>query len=139
MRSKFITDPQDPFGDGVPGPVGEWVSPNFFPATFAPAAGHEDGNSSAGTSLVSLLAPVPIVPAEAVEAQAAQTGSGGPGSVVAVTSQSGGFTINLIFDAAAMASTTAAANFRAGIEQAASMLSATITNKNRRWRRRWTG
>ena len=39
---------------------------------------------------------------------------------------SGGFTINLIFDAAAMA---APASFRAGIEQAASILSATITNK----------
>src|SRR6185295_5933304 len=61
------------------------------------------------------------------EAQAAvaQSGSGGTGSVVAVTS-SAGFTINLIFDAAAMA---APASFRAGIQQAASILSATITNK----------
>ena len=39
---------------------------------------------------------------------------------------SGGFAINLIFDTAAMA---APASFRAGIEQAASILSATITNK----------
>jgi serralysin len=38
-------------------------------------------------------------------------------------------TINLEFDAAAMASTAAAASFRAGIEQAASVLSATITDK----------
>ena len=53
------------------------------------------------------------------------SGTGGTGSVVAETSSSG-FTINLIFDAAAMA---APASFRTGIEQAASILSATITNK----------
>ncbi len=53
------------------------------------------------------------------------SGGGGTGSVVAETSSSG-FTINLIFDAAAMA---APASFRTGIEQAASILSATITNK----------
>jgi len=53
------------------------------------------------------------------------SGTGGLGSVVAETSSSG-FTINLIFDSAAMA---APASFRAGIEQAASILSATITNK----------
>ena len=61
--------------------------------------------------------PTPIVlPDEAVEAQAAnaQSGPGGPGSVVALTS--GGITINLIFPMAAPAS------FRAGIQQAASML-----------------
>src|SRR6185437_11212225 len=39
---------------------------------------------------------------------------------------SSGFTINLLFDAAAMA---APASFRTGIEQAASILSATVTNK----------
>ena len=47
-----------------------------------------------------------------------------PGSVVAETS--GGITINLLFDSAAMA---APASFRAGIEQAASILSATITDQ----------
>jgi hypothetical protein len=46
--------------------------------------------------------------------------------VVAETGSSG-FTIDLIFDAAAMA--PAASSFRAGIEQAASMLSAAITNR----------
>ena len=47
----------------------------------------------------------------------------GPGSVVAVTT--GGITINLLFDVAAMA---APASFRAGITQAAAMLAATISD-----------
>src|SRR4051812_22745655 len=47
-----------------------------------------------------------------------------PGSVVAVTS--GGLTINLLFDAAAMA---APASFRAGIQQAAAILSSAISDK----------
>src|SRR5271167_782044 len=71
--------------------------------------------------------PTPVVlPAETAEAQAAvsASGAGGPGSVVAETS--GGLTINLIFDAAAMA---APASFRAGIEQAAALLSAAISDK----------
>jgi hypothetical protein len=58
------------------------------------------------------------------------TGSGGtaagsgPGSVVAVTT--GGIIINLLFDAAAMA---APASFRAGIQQAATILSSTIFDR----------
>jgi serralysin len=71
--------------------------------------------------------PTPVVlPDESIEAQAAvaQSGPGGPGSVVAMTS--GGITINLIFDAAAMA---APASFRAGREQAASILTANISDK----------
>jgi hypothetical protein len=71
--------------------------------------------------------PTPLVlPAETYEAQAAvsASGAGGPGSVIAETS--GGLTINLEFDAAAMA---APASFRAGIEQAAAMLSAAISDK----------
>ncbi len=48
----------------------------------------------------------------------------GPGSVVAETS--GGITINLLFDAAAMA---APASFRAGIAQAAAILASTISDK----------
>ncbi|MBR0939482.1 NF038122 family metalloprotease [Bradyrhizobium jicamae] len=71
--------------------------------------------------------PTPIeLPDESVQAQAAVSGSGsgGVGSVIAETS--GGLTINLIFDAAAMA---APASFRSGIEQAASLLSAAISDK----------
>ena len=52
----------------------------------------------------------PVLPDESVEAMAAVSGSGagGTGSVVAETSSSG-FSINLVFDAAAMA---APASFR---------------------------
>ena len=48
----------------------------------------------------------------------------GPGSVIAESS--GGITINLLFDAAAMA---APASFRAGIAQAAAILASTISDK----------
>src|SRR3954464_771925 len=47
-----------------------------------------------------------------------------PGSIVAVTS--GGITINLLFDAAAMA---APASFRAGIQQAVAIMAAAISDK----------
>jgi len=68
--------------------------------------------------------PTPVeIPDEAVEAELAQGSFGGVGSVVAVTS--GGLTINLLFDAAAMA---APASFRAGIQQAAAILSAAISD-----------
>ena len=63
----------------------------------------------------------PTLTSEAVEASGAQSG---PTSVVALTS--GGITINLLFDAAAMA---APASFRAGIQQAASILTAAISDK----------
>src|SRR5579883_183876 len=71
------------------------------------------------------LTPV-VLPDESIQAETAVSGSGsgGVGSVVAETS--GGLTINLIFDAAAMA---APASFRAGIEQAAALLSSAISDK----------
>src|SRR5579863_9573835 len=125
MRHRFISDPQDPFSDPNTG----WDDTNFFPASFYPAfhpaTGHGGGSPPAPTPLVISLSPT--LPAESIQAQAAVSGSGsgGTGSVVAETSSSG-FTINLIFDSAAMA---APSSFRAGIEQAASILSATITNK----------
>lgn len=71
--------------------------------------------------------PTPVVlPVETYQAQAAvsASGAGGPGSVVAETF--GGLTINLEFDAAAMA---APASFRAGIEQAAALLSSAISDR----------
>jgi len=46
---------------------------------------------------------------------------------VTITSSTG-FTINLIFDAAASANTPQAAAFRAGVEQAASILSSSIND-----------
>jgi serralysin len=123
MKSRFISDQLDPLSDLSTG--GNDAS--SVPSSFYPVAGHGGGGPSVSTPPVILPAPVPVIPAEAVAAQSVQNGTGGPGSVVAETS--GGITFNLAFDAAAMASTTAAANFRAGIEQAASMLSATITDK----------
>ena len=125
MKSRFISDPQEPFGDGDLNAGMDGFVTNFFAVSFHPLAGQGSGNFSAAAPPLMLPIQTPTIPAEAVEAQAAQNGSGGVGSVVAETSGSG-FTINLMFDAAAMA---APASFRAGIEQAASILSATITNK----------
>ena len=122
MKSRFISDPQDPFGDGVLDTAGDALNSNFLPSLFSPAAGHSGGSPSG--SVPPLVLPTPTPPEEAVQAQSAQNGSGGPGSVVAETS--GGITFNLEFDAAAMA---APQSFRNGIEQAASMLSAAITDK----------
>ena len=125
MRAKFISNPLDPLSDFNT----DGSDVNFFPAPLYPST-----NNHADTNAFARLPPshpgpllAPTLPAESVEAQAAvaQSGSGGVGSVVAVTASSG-FTINLVFDSAAMA---APASFRAGIEQAASILSATISNK----------
>ncbi|HZR76019.1 NF038122 family metalloprotease [Bradyrhizobium sp.] len=119
MRSHFLLDPLDPNGD-----LGLGLGDSDF--NFGPAL---PGLSSHGTSTApaATMPVAPVLPDESVEAIAANasSGSGGPGSVVAETSSSG-FTINLIFDAAAMA---APASFRAGIQQAAAILSSTITNK----------
>ncbi len=124
MRSRFVSDPQDPFGDGVPDTGGDVSIPNLFknsfPLPFSAAAGHNGGNPQTSTPPV----PTPALSNEAIQAEAAQTGT-----ALVVTVNSGGMVFNLDFDAAAAASTTAAANFRAGIEQAASMLSAEITDK----------
>ncbi|WP_316228864.1 NF038122 family metalloprotease [Bradyrhizobium sp. SZCCHNR1070] len=82
--------------------------------------------ADSSTANASLYVPpsTPIdLPDEAVQAQLAQGSYGGVGSVVAVTT--GGLTINLLFDAAAMA---APAAFRAGIQQAAAILSSAISD-----------
>ncbi|MGY3451112.1 NF038122 family metalloprotease [Bradyrhizobium sp. USDA 4353] len=63
------------------------------------------------------------LPEEAVEAQLAQGDFGGIGA--ATTISSGGLTINLLFDTAAM---NAPASFRAGIQQAATILSSAISD-----------
>ena len=121
MRSHLASDPQDQYGDLGPG--SSEVAFAASPLGFGAGPGIGTGTPSSTPSQ-----PVaPVLPDESVQAIAAVSGSGsgGTGSVVAETSSSG-FTINLIFDSAAMA---APASFRAGIEQAASILSATITNK----------
>ena len=128
MKSKFTTDPQGLF-DSFFSMDGTDVLPNFHfapvPSAENPLASQTLASLTPSTSLTPVPVQTPTIPAEAVEAQAAQNGSGGPSSVVAETSGNG-ITINLEFDAAAMA---APASFRAGIEQAASILSSTITNK----------
>jgi Cadherin-like/FG-GAP-like repeat len=81
-------------------------------ATFSPwASWLNDGNA---------FAPAPLLPASA-DGSATLTNSN---SGVAVTS--GGITINVIYDAAALA---APASFRAGIQQAVSIMAAAISDK----------
>jgi hypothetical protein len=82
-------------------------------ATFSPwASWQSEGNP---------FAPVTLLPAVADGSAGGQVD---PGSAVAVTS--GGITINLIFDTAALA---APASFRAGIQQAVAILAAAISDK----------
>src|ERR1700742_3729582 len=93
-------------------------------------APHTDSSSSLGGG----PPPAPVlgapidVPEEFSEAQAlvAASGDGGPGSVVPVSgATSAGLTINLVFDAAAMA---APQSFRDGITQAMQMICAVVTD-----------
>ena len=118
MRSHLASDPQDSSGDLGNGDM------NFGPTAFGPFSSFGGGTPASSTPPLPVA---PVLPDESVEAIAAVSGSGsgGVGSVIAETSSSG-FTINLLFDAAAMA---APASFRTGIEQATAILSATITNK----------
>jgi Cadherin-like/Cadherin domain/RTX calcium-binding nonapeptide repeat (4 copies) len=84
-------------------------------ATFSPwASWLSDGNP---------FAPAPTSAFPTLAGGSAD-GQGNPDSVVAVTS--GGITINLIFDTAALA---APASFRAGIQQAVAILAAAISDK----------
>src|SRR5882724_5024444 len=114
MRSGFIPDLQDS-SDGDFGTFGA----DIF-ASFAPWISYNGGNHFAN-------APLGILPPALTSASQTVASSGGQSnldSVVAVTT--GGITINLLFDAAAMA---APASFRAGIQQAASLLTASISDK----------
>src|SRR5580658_10180406 len=108
MPSRSASNQQDPFGDAS---NSAWDDPTFV--NFQTSADGLGGNSP--------TPPTPALSGEAIEAEAAFTGAT---TTVVVTS--GGITFDLIFDAAASA---APASFRAGIEQAAAILSATITNK----------
>ena len=120
MRSHSLSKPQDPNADLDLGD-GDFDFDPLLLSRSSPGP----GGISHGPAALTPVAPVP--PDESVQATAAvsASGSGGPGSVVAETS-TGGFTINLIFDVAAMA---APASFRTGIEQAAAILSESITDK----------
>jgi hypothetical protein len=114
MRSRIITDPQDA-SDGFLNTAGAEIL--YWNSSLQ--AGHDDRNWFGNASVA-----IPLTPAltsEAVESSSAQSGAT---SAVAMTS--GGITINLLFDTAAMA---APASFRAGIQQAASILTAAISDK----------
>src|SRR6266852_4882949 len=113
MRSKFITDPADP-SDSCLNTAAAEIYANFFPS-----AGNNGGVPS-GKAPVEILA-TPALTSEAVASSSAQSG---PTTLVALTS--GGIIINLLFDAAAMA---APASFRAGIQQAVSILTAAISDQ----------
>jgi 20S proteasome alpha/beta subunit len=108
MKSKLLPNLFDSFDS--PFEVAEnWAYTNFLP----PAV----GGSSADI-------PISLIPALTSEAAESISAQGETASVLAMTT--GGITINLLFDAAAMA---APASFRAAIQQAASLLTATISDK----------
>src|SRR5437762_3338557 len=112
MRSKFTTDPQDSW-DGFLNTAGA-----EFYASFSNAA-------KADKELVaSVLVEIPSTPALTSEAAESLGAQSGPTTAVSMTT--GGITINLLFDTAAVA---APASFRAGIQQAASLLTAAISDK----------
>src|SRR5437762_7154663 len=112
MRSKFTTDPQDSW-DGFLNTAGA-----EFYASFSNAA-------KADKELVaSVLVEIPSSPALTSEAAESLGAQSGPTTAVIMTT--GGITINLLFDAAAIA---APASFRAGIQQAASLLTTAISDK----------
>jgi len=116
MKFKSTTGPNVPFEDDD--------DTSFFFLPSAPNAGlptpsPEDTTSSANDTVQ--ISQAPTLVSEAVESSSAQSGA------ITVTSMtSGGITINLLFDAAAMA---APASFRAGIQQAASLLTAAISDQ----------
>jgi Tryptophan-rich Synechocystis species C-terminal domain len=119
MRSKFITDPQDA-PDGFLNTAWDQLYTNFFPfQPFQPSDLGKNPPDNPPTS-VEILG-TPALTSEAVESSGAQSG---PTTPLVLTT--GGITINLLFDAAAMA---APASFRAGIQQAASILTAAISDK----------
>ena len=112
MKSKFITNPQDP-SDGFLNTAG----PEFY-GSFSSAA-KPDKEPAA-----KLFVEIPLSPALTSEAAESLGAQSGPTTAVVMTT--GGITINLLFDAAAMA---APASFRAGIQQAASLLTTAISDK----------
>ena len=126
MKSTLGTKAQDGFDFGFQMDGAELYTGFQFSPPSTPVAGAaSSGNASVGGDASDLDNPVEIprsaLTGEAVEALDAQSGPTSSFSMV-----TGGITINLLFDAAAMA---APASFRAGIQQAASILTATISDK----------
>src|ERR1700736_553753 len=114
MKSRFITDPHDPFESLLDS---AW---DQIYANFSSPGVDSSGNPSASTPAA---IPPTALTDEAIQAQNAQSGSS---TFTLAAATSGGITINLLFDSAAMA---APASFRAGIEQAASILTGAISDK----------
>jgi serralysin len=112
MKSRFVTDLQDP-SDGFLNTAGAELYASFAPPI------PNSWNPPASPPVQ-----IPSTPALTSEAAQALSSQSGPTSTVSMTT--GGITINLLFDAAAMA---APASFRAGIQQAASLLTAVISDK----------
>jgi Cadherin-like/Cadherin domain/RTX calcium-binding nonapeptide repeat (4 copies) len=113
------------------------MNANFMPSLFPdPQDLSDDDFNVVGREILATFSPWaswlsdgnPFAPTPTTGLPAAAGGSAGglsdPGSVVAVTS--GGITINLLFDAAALA---APASFRAGIQQAVAILASAISDK----------
>jgi len=114
MNLRFLRDLQAQPDDSIFSNFG-----NEIYASFIPSAASQGGNSLVSTVLG--LSPIPSFWNQGSTVTLTQAAAN---SGVAVTS--GGITINLLFDAAAMA---APASFRAGIQQAAAILAATISDK----------
>src|SRR6267143_3646213 len=112
MNFRFVPDLQAPPDDVIFSVIGDEIY-----ASFIPSAAHDGGNSIVNTVLGIL--PTPSFWNQGTSSTTTSTPTTSS-STVAVTS--GGITINLLFDAAAMA---APASFRTSIQQAASILSAT--------------
>jgi serralysin len=110
MRSRLITDPPDFSGVSSDRAAIEFYTSN------SPLRG--GGSAPAGAPVE-----ISLTPALTSEAAVSLGAQSGPTSTVSLAS--GGITINLLFDAAAMA---APASFRAGIQQAASILTAAISD-----------
>ncbi|WP_210249022.1 MULTISPECIES: NF038122 family metalloprotease [unclassified Bradyrhizobium] len=114
MRSKFVTDLDDP-SDRFLNLDGDQIYALFSLPTV------KDHGTPSGNGPVNTPAASPALVSEAVQSSSAQSGT-----ITTTSLTSGGITINLQFDAAAMA---APASFRAGIQQAASILTSAISDK----------
>src|SRR5258708_36040347 len=114
MKSRFITDSQDTADGFLDANTAESYM-FFWPPASTPDAGKAPTTN-----------PVEIPSTPALTSEAAQALGSQSGATSTLSMTSGGITINLLFDAAAMA---APASFRAGIQQAASLLTAAISDK----------
>ncbi|SIO38105.1 Cadherin-like [Bradyrhizobium erythrophlei] len=120
MKSKLGTELQDDSDFGLKMSEAELNAGFSFSPSFNFVGVPPSDTTSDTTSPVEIPG-TPALTSEAVASSSAQSGSI---SVVSMTA--GGITINLLFDAAAMA---APASFRAAIQQAASLLTAAISDK----------